>query len=135
MARPQKKDKHILGKLEMRIMSILWEMDEATCRDVFAQLGGDDQYAYTTVLSMMKHLEKKRLVDHREDRRAFVYRPLVSRERVEETMTSDFVDSVFSGSVPSLVNTLLSSNDVTERDLEQIEKAIRQMREGRSDER
>ena len=135
MARRTKKDKHLLGKLEMRIMMILWEAGEATCRDVFTTLGGDSAYAYTTVLSMMKHLEKKGIVAHAEEGRAFVYRPVVRREDVEERMLTDFVESVFAGSVPDLVNSLLNTADLSEEDLDEIETAVRRLREARGDER
>ena len=133
MARGRKKDKHILGRMEMRIMGILWDAGSATCREVFTRLGGDKEYAYTTVLSMMKHLEKKGVVQHTEDGRAFVYSPTVEREHVEERMLSDFVDSVFFGSASSLVNSLLNTAGLDDRDLEEIEEAIRKLREERGD--
>ena len=131
MARERKRDRHIIGRMGMRIMSFLWDAGSATCRDVFTHLGGDSEYAYTTVLSMMKHLEKKGVVEHTEEGRAFVYSPTVEREQVEERMLSDFVDSVFFGSVPSLVNSLLNTANLDDRDLEEIEEAIRRLREER----
>ena len=124
------KDKRILGRLELRIMNVLWTDGASTCRHVYTVLGGHRAYAYNTILSMMRHLEKKDLVTHTEEGRSYLYTASVHREEIEHHMLSDFLTSVFNGSPLDLVNALLGSGGVTARDLEEIEAVIERSRRG-----
>ena len=47
-----------LGPLQKAIMSVVWELGEATVRQVFERLGKGRELAYTTILSSMHKLEK-----------------------------------------------------------------------------
>lgn len=60
---------------EMDIMSILWDLGSGTVAEVRKALR--DPLAYTSVLSALRTLEEKGLVDHVEEGRAHRYRPLV----------------------------------------------------------
>jgi len=124
------KDKRILGKLEIRIMSVLWSDGPSTCRHIYTKLGGDRAYAYTTILSMMRHLENKGLVSHTEEGRSYVFAASLGREEIAHRMLSDFVTSVFDGSPLELVNALLGSGTLTREDLEEIEATIEELRKG-----
>ena len=130
----RRKDKHILGKLEMEIMQSLWRDGDSSCRDVFEKVGLEHSYAYTTILTMMKHLEKKGFVTHFEDGRTFIYQPLIPQDDIEQRMLSDFLASVFSGSPLGLVNTLIRSGNISDEELHKIEKAIRDAQDTHRDE-
>ena len=53
-----------LTKTEEEIMLILWELEEATVRDVIKKID-DPDVAYTTVASFIRILEKKEFVEHK----------------------------------------------------------------------
>ena len=69
-----------LGDLQLRIMRVLWELGPATVAEVQERVGGEP-LAYTTVATMLRKMEDRRLVAHRQEGRRFVYGPLVSAVR------------------------------------------------------
>jgi predicted transcriptional regulator len=69
-----------LGELEAVVMDRLWAIEAgATVRDVFEQLEQERRIAYTTVMSTMDNLYKKRFLDREREGRAYRYRTLTSR--------------------------------------------------------
>lgn len=116
--------KHILGKREIMILHAVWGKGEATVRDVYREILKSDDVAYTTIMTMMQKMEKKGLLEHYEDNRAFVYRALVRKEDIESGMLHDFMDRVFLGSYEGLVNTLVRDNKITSFELEKIAAEI-----------
>ena len=64
-----------LTKAELRIMDVLWQKEQATVAEVAAEIV-KPPLAYTTVLTMLRILEKKRVVSRVVDGRAHVYAPM-----------------------------------------------------------
>ena len=72
-------------------------------RDVYETLLEAPQIAYTTVMTMMRVLEKKGHVKTQRENRAFVYRPSRPERQVVRSMVREFVDRVFNGSAQPLL--------------------------------
>jgi len=121
-----------LGDLQLKILRILWEKGAACVGDVHNVLG-KEKYAYTTIATMLRKMEARGLVSHRLENRRFVYSPLVSESQVVRSAASDFVDRLFSGSLAAAVCHLLDSCNVTEEELEELEKLIGQRRQNLQD--
>lgn len=66
-----------LGTLEQQVMEQLWEQAELTIRELISRLG--DEYAYTTIATVLKNLDRKGLVSHRRAGRSVQYRARHSR--------------------------------------------------------
>lgn len=65
-----------LGDLEARVMEVLWRRGEATTvRQVHEELARDRDLAYTTVMTVMDRLWRKRLLRRRAQGRAYAYVP------------------------------------------------------------
>src|SRR5260370_10774295 len=62
---------------ELDVMEALWNLGSGTVAEVRARL--PDQLAYTTVLTVLRTLERKGYVGHTGEGRAHRYRPLVKR--------------------------------------------------------
>jgi predicted transcriptional regulator len=119
-----------LGRLESRLMQILWSRGESNVRDVIQQL--DRPLAYTTVMTTLDRLYKKGLLDRRMPERAFLYSTRMSREEWERTRADSLVAGFLAGPPPTR-DLLLSSflEAVGEHDAEllnELEKKIRQKR-------
>jgi predicted transcriptional regulator len=70
-----------LGELERTVMEVLWAReDAATARDVSRALAGDRDLAHTTVMTVLDRLAKKGFLERERDGRAWLYRPVASRE-------------------------------------------------------
>ena len=64
-----------LTEAELRIMKLLWNRGESVVSDLVAALPDGESLAYNSVLTTIRILEQKGYVDHRQEGRAFVYRP------------------------------------------------------------
>lgn len=62
-----------VGDLQLRILQVLWSKPDATVADVNAALKPDRDLAYTTVATMLRKMEARGLVAHREEGRSFLY--------------------------------------------------------------
>jgi len=72
-----------LGDLERAVMDVLWASPEhLTVRQVHERLAPDRDLAYTTVMTVLDRLSKKKVVTRTRDGRAWQYRPAASREEM-----------------------------------------------------
>lgn len=69
-----------LGDLEQDIMDSVWKLGAATVRDVFEQIQRRRTIAYTTVMTTMDRLEKKKILMRSKVGKAYRYSPVQSEE-------------------------------------------------------
>jgi len=112
-----------LTRYELELMDILWGRGEGTVQEVCDGLGRE--LAYTTVMTTLSLLERKKGVLERFKRgRAYVYRPLVSRQDVSRSMLTEFREVLFENRLPSLVLSVLAEEELTADDISAIRKAL-----------
>lgn len=109
---------------ELAIMKVIWELEQATVRDVYETLREQRQIAYTTVMTMMKILETKGYLKRTQVDRAFVYRPSRPRQQVVGAMVRDFVERVFDGAAGGLLLHLAKDGRLTKEDRRRIRRVI-----------
>lgn len=111
---------------ELRIMKILWRIGSATVGDVKNLLAeeGEDEPAYTTVMTMMKQLAEKGALDVEKSRQPFVYKPAVRRDQVLTHRLLQFVHTVFDGQAGELVARLVEESQLSPEDLKRLEEKI-----------
>lgn len=108
---------------ELDVMAVLWELEEATVADVQSRL--PDELAYTTVLTVLRTLEDKGHVSHREGTgRAYLYHALVEREEAGASALGRLVDRVFRGSPELLLTQLVSEENLTDAELERMRRLL-----------
>jgi predicted transcriptional regulator len=117
--------KQHLAELQMAIMQVLWDREEATVAEVREALLPNRQLAYTTVGTMLTKMENNGQVDHRSDGRVNIYRPSIGPGQVKRTMISDLAARLFSGSVTDVVCHLLDGRPVSREELDELRKLIR----------
>jgi predicted transcriptional regulator len=122
---------HRLGDLQLRIMQVLWKQKEASVADVHAALGRESDLAYTTVATMLRKMDARGLVAHREEGRSFVYTAKVQAEDVSRSMADHWVDRLFAGSLSDAVNHLLTTREVSQAELRKLEKLIAERKKAR----
>src|SRR5690349_5598153 len=108
---------------ELEIMRILWDRDEATVRDIQENLPPGRHY--NTILTIIRVLERKGHVIHRQEGRGFVYRAVAHPEKSRSHALSHFVDSVFGGSPESVVLNMVEAGNLTLAELDEIRRKLR----------
>jgi predicted transcriptional regulator len=116
----------LLSGPQLDIMKIVWRRGEATVRDVYEDLRMQRPVAYTTVMTTMKTMEARGHLKKRVEGRAYVYAAVVPESRMIRRLVGDFLDRVFNGSAEPLLAHLVKERRVSERDLEQVSRMIRE---------
>lgn len=112
-----------LGDLQLAILRALWERGEAPVSKVHDALS-DRGLALTTIATMLRKMEEKGLVAHREQGRQFLYRAEVDPDVVQKNLVGDLVTKLFDGDPMALVNHLLRAGDIDLGELEDLRKAV-----------
>jgi len=81
-----------LGPLEAEIMEVVWQKREASVRDVFHVLSKRREIAYTTVLTVLRNLNRKGLLGRREGEHGYIYSPWSSRGAYIEARVGEIID-------------------------------------------
>ncbi len=115
-----------LGRLEMQIMNVVWELGDATVHDVKDALTKGKTPAYSTILTMMRKLEQKGYLDHTVRERTYVYRATIGQQDTRSDLLGDLVARLFDGSPALLVNSLLDQKGISEEEVQQIKALIRE---------
>jgi len=120
----KKQKTHRLGDLQLRIMKVLWDGEEATVSQVLEALPNAPDLAYTTIATMLRKMEARGLVAHRVEGRSFIYRAKVTEAVVSRSMADHLVDRLFEGSLTQAVSHLLSTREVSRDELTKLERII-----------
>lgn len=119
-----------LTNYELELMDVLWQRGEGTVQDVCDGLGRD--LAYTTVMTTLNLLaQKKGVLQRVKQGRAFVYRPLVTRDDVSRSVLGELRDVLFGGRLPSLMLNIISEDGVSREDAAAIRQALDDLEKNR----
>jgi predicted transcriptional regulator len=114
-----------LTEAELRLMKILWRRGESAVTDLVAALPEDEPLAYNSVLTTIRILEQKGYVEHRQEGRAFVYRPTVAENEASRSEVRNVLSRFFGNSREQLVLSLLGDEEIGTQELERLKDLIR----------
>ncbi len=113
-----------LGDLQLRILQVLWQKQDATVTEVHQALAKERDLAYTTVATMLRKMEVRGLVSHKAEGRTFIYQAKVGEEEVSQGMADHLLERLFEGSLSDMVSHLLQTREVSREELSKLEKLI-----------
>ncbi len=113
------------SNLELQALSVLWHDGPSTVGDVLDSLPDGKDRAYTTVLSVMQSLERKKLVKRSRSGRAHVYEAAHPQSRIVGEATSDFLTNAFGGRLGEAILALLSAGNLTPEEKTNIERELK----------
>ncbi len=117
---------HRLTRYELELMDVLWKLEQGSVQDVCDHL--DRDLAYTTVMTTLNLLAtKKKVLAREKSGRAFIYRPLVTRDDVSRSILSDLKDVLFGNRLPSLVLNMMEENETNPQDAQILRDALRKL--------
>lgn len=106
-------------------MRILWRRGESAVNDLVAAIPDDEPLAYNSVLTTIRILEQKGYVDHRQEGRAFIYRPVVAEQEASRSEVKHVLNRFFGNSREQLLLSLLDDREISREELERLKSAIR----------
>jgi predicted transcriptional regulator len=112
---------------ELEILSILWDKQPLTVREIHDKLSSKKDVGYTTTLKIMQNMTSKGLLERELKGKSHLYTPVYEMEETRENLLNRFLDNAFGGSASSLVMQLLGNSKTSEKELEEIKKVIDQL--------
>jgi predicted transcriptional regulator len=117
------KDLHLTQR-ELDIMSVLWELGEATVTEVRDRV--DPDLAYTSISSMIRTLEMKGYVSHRRgEGKTHVYFPVIDSETAGESVLGRVLDKVYGGSPIKLLAHLMDQHRLSTKELARMRELLK----------
>ncbi|HEY2824072.1 MAG TPA: BlaI/MecI/CopY family transcriptional regulator [Gemmatimonadales bacterium] len=99
-----------LSRREREVMDVLHRRAEATVADVMEDLA--DPPTYSAVRSILRVLEEKGHILHREDGPRYIYAPKQAQERARKAALDHLVNTFFDGSAEHALAALLRRSDL-----------------------
>jgi len=117
-----------LGTAELEVLKTLWDKGPCTVRQVLNHLHDQGrQVAYTTVLTFLSRLEQKRFVQSDKSDQAYVYRPLVSRQKVTTSRLRAVIEQLYDGAAAPMVLQLMREENFTGDEIAALQNLIDQL--------
>lgn len=126
-----KGQKH-LSRRERQIMDVVYELKQATAAQVLERLPSPP--SYSAVRALLRVLEQKGHLDHRQDGPRYVYAPTLPRERARRSALRHLLKTFFDNSTEDAVAALLdiSEDSLSSDDFRRLADLIkRAQKEGR----
>ena len=113
-----------LTQRELDIMSVLWEMGEATVTEVRDRV--DPDLAYTSISSMIRMLELKGYVAHRRgEGKTHVYFPVIDAEEAGKSALGRVLDKIYGGSPTKLLAQLMDQKRLSDKELTRMREMLK----------
>ncbi len=113
----------VLGELETRLMDLLWAESPLSVRAVSARVGGG--LAYTTIMTTLDRLHKKRLLRRHKDGNAFLYAPAMDRAEYQRRVVEAALTPLMAhGATPVMAAFVDVAAELDEGNLAELEALI-----------
>ena len=116
-----------LTKLELELMNMLWNLGQASVREIQESLPEKKRPAYTTVQTMIYRLEEKGAVRRvKKIGNAHVFEAAVKRNVVQRRFINDLLD-LFGGSVEPIMAQFVEIGKLTLEDVRELEHRLEEI--------
>ena len=115
---------------ELEILQVLWQYGPNTVRFVNDKLNEQKREVnYASTLKLMQIMVEKGLLQREESQVKHIYSPASEEDKTKSLLLDKFVDSLFNGSVSSLMLHLLDNRKASQKELDDIRKLLNKTKE------
>jgi predicted transcriptional regulator len=125
-----KKEKELAEptRSELAVLEYLWQHGPSTVRTVHEGLNeGKEATQYTTTLKLMQVMTDKGMLGRDETNMKHVYSALLEERDTKGHLLERLVDTMYQGSVSSMVVALLGNEKTSMEDLEKVKMLLAEM--------
>lgn len=120
-----------LSKGELQVARVLWELGEASVRQVCEALPKGHGLEFATVQTYLRRLEAKGYIGGRNTGRTRIYKPRIKPRTVIRETLDDLIDRLFGGDTAPLVRHLIQNHEISGEELTELRELIEQMEQRR----
>lgn len=118
----------VLPKSELEIARIVWQLGEATVRQVQDALPEDRGLDFWTVQTYLRRLKTKGYLKTRRLGRTNVYSPRIAPDRVVTEAVDDFLNRLFDGEALPLFQHLIQDRGLSDEELDRLQQTLDELR-------
>jgi len=111
---------------EYKFCLILWENEPISSRELSELCKEKLGWSKTTTYTVIKRLGERGVLKLENG----IVTSLISKEEVEKAEIKTFVESKFGGSLPAFVAAFTKHQDMSEKDLDEVQRMIDRIRKG-----
>ena len=113
---------------ELDVLRVLWDRQQATVREVLETLrAAGREWSYATVATLLDRLETKGVVTSDRSDLAFVYKPAITPQEVQQKRLKNLVDKLYQGEPGLLVLHLLKSHPLDAKQASEVRSLLDEM--------
>ncbi len=112
---------------ELEILALLWEMKEASVRQIHERLAETKETGYTTTLKIMQIMHAKGMVLRDEENRSHIYRPATNQKDTQNSLLKNLMSTAFGGSSKTLVMQALGQENPSKDEIDEIRAFLDQL--------
>jgi predicted transcriptional regulator len=118
-----------IPEAELEIMKTIWNNGKSmSSKDIIGIMEEKKQWKKTTTLTLLRRLTDKKIISAEKGKMITYYTALVNEKDYLELETHTFFEKIHGNSLKSFITTLHDNNDITDDDLDELEKWIRDSR-------
>jgi predicted transcriptional regulator len=117
-----------ISDAEHAVMEVLWDESPLAASDVADRVGPERGWSVRTVKTLLSRLLTKGALVHEEEGRRYLYRPTISRDDFVARESSKLLDRMFGGRVTPLVAHLAERDQLSPKDIEEIEALLKALK-------
>lgn len=112
---------------ELEILSLLWELKEASVRQIHERLAETKDTGYTTTLKTMQIMHAKGMVTRDEENRSHIYKPATNQQETQNSLLKNLMSTAFGGSSKKLVMQALGQDNPSKDEIDEIRAFLDQL--------
>lgn len=126
----------LISDSEWLIMKVIWEKKEAKSSEIAAKLYDSTKWSDKTIITLLNRLVNKGILATKKDsndKRAYVYYPLVTEHECIEAETNSFIQKCFNGAVKDLLLNVIDKRRLSKHEIEELKSILDTMEEEKND--
>jgi len=117
-----------LPKSELEVAKIVWDLGEATVRQVLEALPEDRQLDFWTVQTYLRRLEAKGYLQKRREGRNNIYSSAMRPKAVIGEALDDFLNRLFDGETLPLFQHLIHDRGLSDDEINELQRSLNELK-------
>src|SRR5882724_3029593 len=120
-----------LTELESEVMRVVWDAGPSTVDTVHQNVSRTRNLKEATTRTLLRRLEQKGYLTHKEDKRAYVYQAVEPSRSLAARAVRQIIDRFCQGSVEELVSGMVEAKVLSKAEMETLEEFVRSRKGGK----
>ena len=116
-----------LTKAEEQVMQILWEIEKGFIKDIISQIE-EPKPAYNTISTIVRILETKGFIGHKEYGKSHRYYPLIKKKDYSRERMDEMVKNYFGNSASQVVSFFAKNKKMDMKEADEIIKLLQELK-------